>query len=181
MTKLRSLLYIPYVIADLIVLALSYIVIFWFLPLFADKDGNLPKYLYWFQTFDASLDEGWKSKYDGFNPNPQGFWQLYYARLKWLWRNPCYGFDYYPFGFTFDLTQWTIRKWESNDQRELFIATGQGLFSIIYYGKYGTWKLGWKAWNYFDSNTGKWKENYSWGDQHKIPLCFSPNINRRKV
>lgn len=52
--------------------------------LFASKEGWLPRWLWWFQTPDNSLDgdEGWKER------GKPG----YLSRVRWLWRNSMYGF-----------------------------------------------------------------------------------------
>lgn len=54
--------------------------------LFASKEGWLPKWLWWFQTIDGSLD-GFK-KWQEMHPNK------YIRRLLWIYRNPVYGFAY---------------------------------------------------------------------------------------
>ena len=58
------------------------------LPLFADKYGWLPVWLWWFQTPDNSLDgdHGWKAEHC------LG-WPRYLKRVAWLIRNPAYGFE----------------------------------------------------------------------------------------
>lgn len=60
------------------------------LPLFANDEGYLPSWLWWFQTPFDSLDgdEGsWER-----NPGT-GKWATYKRRVAWLWRNSAYGFD----------------------------------------------------------------------------------------
>lgn len=63
------------------------------LPAFASKDGWLPKWLWWFQTPDASLDgdSGWKdtSNHPYINKLPR-----YLRQVLWLIRNPAYGFSW---------------------------------------------------------------------------------------
>lgn len=71
------------------------------LPLFAENriglcdNGNasrveprLPSWLGWFDTSDNSLygDHGWRTKHC---PD----WNSYFGMVKWLWRNPAYGFE----------------------------------------------------------------------------------------
>ena len=57
------------------------------LPFFTNKEGWLPRWLWWFQTQDNSLhgDEGWKLHCPD--------WQYHSGMTLWLWRNPCQGFD----------------------------------------------------------------------------------------
>lgn len=63
------------------------------LPVFASKEGWLPRCLWWFQTPDASLDgdSGWRnaSKHPYVNKLPR-----YLRQVLWLWRNPSYGFNW---------------------------------------------------------------------------------------
>lgn len=48
---------------SLLFTALAMLGVNWWAPLFADKKGNLPYWLKWFQSFDASLDEAWRGGY----------------------------------------------------------------------------------------------------------------------
>ncbi|CBJ37920.1 protein of unknown function [Ralstonia solanacearum CMR15] len=70
----------------------------------------------------------------------------------WLCRNPGYTFDYKILGCPFDA------------------ARPLGRFNWT--GRLGPirWKLGWKAWNMWDSNAGEWKAR-PWGLEWRIPLC----------
>lgn len=83
-----ALLYFPInIVVTLVAYVLSPI-----LPLFANSEGWLPNWLYWFQTPDASIDgdTGWKStkKHPTVNKLPR-----YVRRVLWLIRNPSYGFN----------------------------------------------------------------------------------------
>ena len=62
--------------------------------LFCDKDGNLPKWLSPFQTYDNTCDgdDGYKQEHRFFPANANAF-QVWANRTGWLWRNPAYGFD----------------------------------------------------------------------------------------
>jgi hypothetical protein len=62
--------------------------------LFASDNGWLPRWLWWFQTPDNSLngDDGWRNKHLLWRyklPVPLG---RYVGRVGWLWRNSAYGF-----------------------------------------------------------------------------------------
>lgn len=76
----------------------------WLFPLFAQRDGNLPQCLRWFQTHDATLDgvgldgsieprfvasTAWLRTKDGKPRNPLC---QYLCRVAWLYRNNAYGF-----------------------------------------------------------------------------------------
>ena len=67
-------------IASLFFTILTWILAPW-LAKQAGADGNLPPHLRWFQTFDATLDEGRKPQY-GFTGTDVE------VRTKWLRRNP---------------------------------------------------------------------------------------------
>ena len=93
-------------------------------------DGYLPKYLYWFQTFDNSFVSG---------PLSVGWIPGYWSSVRWLWRNPSYGFDMFLLGCPFHVGDWTVVR----DEPNLFFAYSKwGAFS--YRGKWFKW--GWKAW-----------------------------------
>jgi len=69
-----------------------------FLVLF-QKDGWLPKWCWWFQTWDNSLDgdNGWQTEHRPWLSTPYAQlsgWQVWVCRFMWLWRNPAYGFAY---------------------------------------------------------------------------------------
>jgi len=63
------------------------------LPLFADDNGWLPSWLWWFQTPDASIngDSGWRDV----NSHPiVNLLPKYCRQVLWLIRNPSYGFNW---------------------------------------------------------------------------------------
>lgn len=129
------------------------------LALFVRSDGNLPKRLYWFQTFDATCFEGRQPQY-GFTGSD------WWVATRWLWRNPAYGFDYWPLGIAFDPKHWRMVR-----EDEWFIAFGPyGQFCIEHGGSFSL-KLGWKAKNYREN--GAWITR-SWGPDYRAPLCFTP-------
>jgi hypothetical protein len=144
------------------------------LALTADAQGNLPRPLYWFQTFDNTLDTGWY-KYgiygtyllDGTVPTGLTLW---WYRVKWLWRNPGYGFDYWPLGMVFNADEWRVRV----DNDRWWIATGpNGAFCIKQLGDGVRLKLGWKVWAYW--RDGQWADpGYTWGPERRMPICFTP-------
>jgi hypothetical protein len=73
------------------------------LVLLADDAGNLPRWLSWLQTSDATLDgdQYWRdpAAHSTINRLPR-----YLRRLIWLWRNPGGGFDEHIAGVTVDRT-----------------------------------------------------------------------------
>jgi len=125
--------------------------------LFADANGNLPLYLMWLQTFDATLDEGRQPAYGYTGSN-------WWVRTRWLWRNPGYTFDMNVLGIMWNPADWTC------------IHAGAYFFAIANNGAFNfEWKrvkLGWKAQNHYDWTTGQWIPG-NWAKYPKIPICFS--------
>jgi hypothetical protein len=133
---------------------------------FCGGDGNLPSWLRWFQTFDATLDAGWKDNYFPVSGVPAG-WELYWLRTRWLWRNPGYGFDM-ALGVQFVPGQWMVRKWDGN---VFFATTSCGAFNYERSSPIRI-KLGWKAWNHFNPANGTF-DNPAWAAYPKIPLTLT--------
>lgn len=77
------------------------------LPMFASSDGWLPRWLWWFQTADNSLNgdgnreagTGWKGAHWQFRYELPTWLCTYVGRVGWLLRNPGYGFDFDVLGF----------------------------------------------------------------------------------
>lgn len=134
----------------------------------ADKDGNLPNWLSWFQTFDATLDAGWKDGYAGY----KSWMPLWFLRAMWLARNPGYGFEYWALGMAYDYKAWTVQVFEITDDHTKFYATAPGAFNYLYLCRWYQLKFGWKAWNCFDNDTQKFLDK-QWGPAKRIPLCFT--------
>lgn len=163
-------------LADILVTLFAWSAVNWWVPIFADRHGYLPRWLKWFQTFDASLDWGWQGGTPGFNPDGSQHWN----RVKWIYRNPAYGFAYWALGISFDPARWRVRRFVSTPSLELFVATGpNGLFNLYYHGRLGMLKLGWKAWNYYDTSTGRWKTK-PWGPVWRAPATFSVSPFKRR-
>ena len=63
----------------------------------SEKDGWLPRWLWYFQTPDNSLDgdTGFQTEHAQWRYKISNvFWQVYVGRVLWLWRNHGYGLDY---------------------------------------------------------------------------------------
>lgn len=95
--------FITYLLADIAVNLIGY-VINPALPLFANREGNLPKWLRWFQTQDSTLD-GTEPRFiaatkylRGANGEPRNVIARYLLRVMWLYRNNAYGFAYHVLG-----------------------------------------------------------------------------------
>ena len=64
------------------------------ISLFVDKDGWLPKWLWWFQTPDTAIGKSeWFLANAAPYKAPSTWWETYANRMAWLFRNPAYGFD----------------------------------------------------------------------------------------
>lgn len=154
-------------------------------------EQKLPDWLTWVETFDASLDTGWISGYfvprDTYAPdNMPSFWRRKYYQWRWLNRNSGYGFSYYLLGIEMKKDTWTILKYvrapESNGKGyQLFIAySSEGFWNVNLQGKYGTYKLGWKAWNYWDWEKMNWyTNNKPWGPLWRTSVVCSINPFKR--
>ncbi len=153
------LLYPFYAIGSLSITLIAYL-ISPILALLPDEDGNLPKWLYYFQTFDA--------------PVPKGYWN----GLKWLCRNPVYGFDLNLFGIEYDPKKW---KTIYNKNGLLVFVCTNGAFSIANDKENplnDKWylpslKLGWKVFNFTDENRNPVSYGMSGLNKGKVPFCFS--------
>jgi len=113
------------------------------------RNNNLPKYLYWFQTFDNDFVTG---------PVSMGWTPGYVSSVRWLIRNPAYGFDMFLLGCPFALADWKVVK----DTPNCFFAYSRwGAFSYK-----GTWfKWGWKAW-------ARLQGPGAWDKFDKVPITF---------
>jgi len=144
------LLYIPMAILSALVGLLT-MVLAPLLALFVQADGNLPTYLYWFQTFDATCDDC---------RAPPFSWtgSLWWTRTEWLFRNPAYGFDMFVFGIPFTKADWHV---VTDTPTTFFAYTYTGMFS--YKGTYFKW--GWKAWAGLSG-----VPNQSWLKYGRVPI-----------
>ncbi|WP_245456611.1 DUF7338 family protein [Rhizobium hidalgonense] len=82
--------YLAYVPANLILVALAY-VLSPFLAAWSMKNGPvLPGRWRWFSTLNADLDGYIPQRVSGFDPAAKGF-KLWWQRTRWTWRNPFNG------------------------------------------------------------------------------------------
>jgi hypothetical protein len=134
------------------------------IALFADGNGWLPRDLFWFQTQDAPLE-------------PTIYGSGWWARTRWLWRNPCYGLAYYVLGLPWKEEEWTLVSWAADGSLPFRASGPAGAFAY-----HGSWlKLGYKAWWYFKSDLpkGNFTDGYSplypfMPKDVRVPFCFGP-------
>ncbi len=147
------------------------------LPIFTQSTGYLPGWLTWFQTPDASLDAGWQDGYFTVTGTPTGI-SLWWLRMRWLWRNPAYGFCV-AIGAAYDPADWvidtltlaapggpiTLLKAHTKDGRHFAYTTASG------------WKLGYKLWWAMDASGNLLPAvPASKCTGNKLPICFTPEI-----
>lgn len=167
---------IRYVLATIVQVLFTYLLAVPFAPViahFCKDDGYLPNWLAWFQTFDAPLDAGVRDGYAGFDPNGSRWWN----RTKWLWRNPAYGFCYWPLGIPYAPADWVIDilMHDGATLTEFKAHTADGKY-FCHTNSSGL-KLGYKLWWALDSN---WKLidklPASRGPDNRLPICFTPKF-----
>lgn len=174
-------LYPFFAIADLVFTnVIAMLFVNWWAPLFAvntvysdrgvGKIGyKLPSWLSWFDTFDADLDQGVR---DGSITGPSVYWN----RVKWLYRNSAYGFSYWAIGMPFVGEVWRVVRYEETADRLTFIAVSATGHFNVHATRLGLrFKLGWKAWNYYDKATGGWQQQ-PWGPVWRVPFVFSISL-----
>lgn len=166
---MRVLLYPFMAIASLVFMLLTWLLAP-LLALTSSPTGYLPLWLSWFQTFDASMDEGRQPQY-GFTGSD------WWVRTRWLWRNPGYTFDYDPLGIVFYPDEWRVIKFSDVDGITSFFALAPGAFNYEYGGRFISLKFGWKAWNYFDAASGTFRTT-AWGPAMRAPLCITMSVKR---
>src|SRR5574341_756085 len=170
---MKLLLFISLIPINFGMTLFAWLFVNWWAALFANKEGWLPKWLTWFQTFDNSLDAGVDS---GFFKRSSNVW---WNRTRWLYRNSTDGFAYYVLGIPFIPSDWAVQRYEG--EAGVFKAKStRGYFN--YRGSRWNFavNLGCKAWNMYDESTGAW-ETSPWGPEWRIPYVCSVSFNWRRV
>lgn len=161
-------------ILDLLFTVFVCLFVNWWAPVFAKPDGYLPSWLNWVQTFDAPLDQGITDGF--FAPDTPRYW----SRVKWLYRNPAYGFSFFALGVPYVASDWKVRKYmpaTATTPDYFFAYTDHGYFNA-YFVKFGIrFKIGWKSWNNYDTINDKFCAS-KWADTgHDIlPFVFSISL-----
>ena len=188
-----------FALLNLLISILSWVLINPILCLFPKgNDLRFGKKLW--QTFDNDLYFGQRQReneiligiptntfgdtWSQFVPFAQTRWDRYKNRLLWLTRNCCYGWSYYAFGIKWIKSDWTITTFINTPEKVLFIARAStGHFNIFYHGKFGMYKLGWKAWNVHTENadgTAGFSDLDGMGGMGYIPHVFSATPFKRR-
>jgi hypothetical protein len=125
---------------------------------------KLPRWLAWFDTFDAGLDQG---MIDGSITGPSTYWN----RVRWLYRNGAYGFSYWVLGVEFAPANWRVVRSDATT----FVAVANGHFSVHITRVGLQFKFGWKAWNCYDASAQQWLPQ-PWGPVWRLPFVFSISL-----
>lgn len=143
----------------------------------------LPNWLSWFQTFDATIDAGWRDQYfpNSYTPsNPPPYWTRKYYQWLWLNRNCAYGLAYYPLGCAVQVQDWTATLTETTDHQTFTAVSSTGLWSWRYSGVLGHYNLGWKLANYYDLDNRVWY-TVPWGPEWRTQIVMSINPFKRSI
>lgn len=98
---------------------------------------RLPWWLGWFQTPDNSLDgdDGHKARCP--------YWQSYFGRVRWLFRNPGYGLAWgWPFAYLAPRGATYIRV-DHVDGQSYRIWGSDGSYEVTTYGRWLKTRFGW--------------------------------------
>lgn len=154
------LLLVPDLLASLLNYPLALVVV-----LFANEEGYLPRWLWWFQTPDNPLDGdgGWRNEHWQWRFKLPASLARYVGRVGWLWRNSMYG-------LAIDVLGAKTQGWDilitSGDTKtgnrpihdgwcyRVLYRDGQPIYWQFYYVK--RWSetrcvrinLGWKLWSF---------------------------------
>ena len=148
------LIFYPFYAIVSILFLLTALVLNPFVALLVDKNGNLPKLLKYYQTFDAPIPTS-----------------SYLDAVTWLYRNPSYGFDYYVLGIPWIASEWRTLVFKKTASYVFFIAYNNQLAFDIHFQWLFTIKLGWKSWNEYNPDTNNFAGQ--WGDEGKIPVAVT--------
>lgn len=160
-----------YSVLDVLFMLFCLVFVNWWAPVFANEKGYLPNWLKWVGTFDDTLDAGTR---DGVFPDTN---TRYWNRCMWLYRNPSYNFGYYVLGCEFKPSEWEVKEYVPEGRNHRFYAVskdGKFCLRFVWYGL--LFKIGFKAWNLYNTDNGEWKDK-PWGPEWRLPFCFSFSIN----
>lgn len=117
--------------------------------LFVDKKGNLPKWLYWFQTPDSNMFGylGDRDFYEDHKDQTNTFFGRWWVCTLWQWRNTSQGFSTFVLGVN-DRNRVLETVWENEN---IYLKKIKGLafdfkgslkYPFINYRL--RWRFGWK-------------------------------------
>ena len=82
-------------------------------------------------------------------------------------------------GISMNTDSWRVLRFTQTEAGMLFIAVSTaGYWDIAYGGRFGSYKLGWKAWNYFLPDGSTWRAD-SWGPFWRTQIVLSINPFKR--
>lgn len=126
------------------------------------RDGWLPRWLWWFQTPDNSLDgdHGWQTEHWQWRFKFLAPMARYIGRVGWLWRNNAYGFSTDVLGVKINTSRFTMLGDANVSNRPLHEGLVRRFFTALNGDRYFQWyyvrawssryclriNLGWKLW-----------------------------------
>lgn len=120
-------------------------------------------FLYLLMTHDTDLDAGHRNNHY-WTIDPTSKWQVYLSRVRWIWRNPIYGFQHYVLGCWVG----TFKRYFNEDE-VTDILTYDGYFCwrnrFTFCGIKLKYKFGWKLFRY-NKPEDRWK-----GKQRAMYVC----------
>lgn len=147
--------YIPSAIVDLIADALAFILAPLAAMFIARIDGreHIHPFWSWITTHDAPIDAG---RVDGYFQVPDNALGRYWARVKWIWRNPAYqvshwlGYD--QRGVTTAPDRFKDDRWDTGEPNRAFwrVVNRRGQVAFLYQRQMHWWRFtlemqfGWK-------------------------------------
>lgn len=154
-------------------------------PEFQGIEQTLPRWLKWFDTFDASVDAGWAGNYftekGTYNRNNlPSYWKRKWYQIRWLYRNCAYGFAYWLLGTKIDTSDWIIHKCDYQPGKKFifFAYNSQGYFQFIVRLPRGGLNFGWKILNYYSLERREWyhiETGQPWGPEWRTMHVISFN------
>lgn len=103
--------------------------------------------LYYLMTHDTDLDAGHRNNHY-WTIDTDSKWQVYWSRVRWIFRNPIYGFQHYILGCW--LEQPFIRYFNEDEVTDILDSAGnfckRGKFTVC--GMNLKYKFGWKLFRY---------------------------------
>lgn len=120
-------------------------------------------FLYLLMTHDTDLDAGHRNNHY-WTIDPTSKLQVYWSRVRWIWRNPIYGFQHYILGCWIG----TFKRYFNEDE-VTDILTDDGYFCwryrFTFCGIKLKYKFGWKLFRY-NKPEDRWK-----GKQRAMYVC----------
>jgi hypothetical protein len=150
--------------------------------LFVQPDGNLPRFLSWFQTPDSDMfgrygDNDFAKRNTG---NTKTFLGRYWTCIKWSWRNTGQGFSTYVCGLPYGTSVTEITWVDSNgiSHQKNIAYKMESPYRMVGFEFKGGWK--WSKKRFFRWRIG-WKMKFGQSRGFKLPYQIVLSINPWKL